>query len=215
MLDRHGQRQARKRVAAVAETLFSSVSMPVPVTVETVCAALAAHRGRAIRLIPMSTLDLRQPPFSGLWLAGEETDYIFFDNGLPMMAWQNAVRHELGHMLLGHRSSGALSDLMVILMRQVVPKASPSELRSTMQAPLCRMSGVAVLDDDDADPLRRGDPRHELEAELLAAELWKQWWRDPAPRPNAAPTSTPDDSVLCRFAGAMDYGPGRPADPTR
>ncbi|WP_336159879.1 hypothetical protein [Amycolatopsis sp. VC5-11] len=206
MLGRHEQRQARKRATAVAKALFSSVSMPDPVTVETVCATLAAHRGRAIRLIPMSTLDIDQPPFSGVWLAGRETDYVFFDDAWPRLAVRNAILHELGHILLDHRSNGRLTDLMVIMMKQVIPAASPAALRSTVQAGLCRTNGVAAAEIDT-------DPVHELEAELLAAELGTKW-SDPARRPTAARTGAQDDTVLRRVAGAMDYGLGLPADRT-
>lgn len=203
MLDRHDRRQARKRAAAAAKALFSSVPMPDPVTVETVCATVAAHRGRAIRLVPMSTIDIDQPPFSGLWLAWRNTDYVFFDDTLPKLAARNAIRHELGHILLDHRSNGGLSELMLVMMNQVAPAASPSTLRATVQPGLCRTNGIAVVEIDT-------DPVHELEAELLAAELWTKCG-EPAPRQAAPRTGTPDDSVLCRIAGAMDYAPGFPA----
>lgn len=72
-------------------------------SVRAVVERVAAYRGRPIRLEPRPARLLKLGGY-GLWLAGEKYDYIFYDRDTAPIHQHHTILHELGHMLLGHRT---------------------------------------------------------------------------------------------------------------
>lgn len=61
--------------------------------------AVAAHRGRALRLLPF---DLGPDAPSGLWVKTAESDYVLYDANASAQQRDAIICHELAHMLLQH-----------------------------------------------------------------------------------------------------------------
>lgn len=75
--------------------------IPVPWDRDRFIANLAEQRGRPIHLIPTDTASLAGSP-CGLWLVREHDDLILHEHGTSNYHIDQIVRHEIGHMVLGH-----------------------------------------------------------------------------------------------------------------
>jgi hypothetical protein len=101
--------------------------IPVPWNREVFVNNLAGMRGRPITLIPTDTAALADSP-CGLWLACDDDDLIFYESGTSDYHIDQIVRHEIGHIMLGHgRIRGGSADSVRDreLCRQLLPDIDP------------------------------------------------------------------------------------------
>ncbi|MFI7510506.1 DUF6545 domain-containing protein [Micromonospora aurantiaca] len=81
---------------------------PEPFTVEAWCEAIAAARGRRIR-IREASMHATWPP--GFFFNDDDVDYLIVDACLPTLARTQTLLHELAHLLLGHRGNALHGDI--------------------------------------------------------------------------------------------------------
>lgn len=197
MINRQVRRQVRRSVDEVLQEIAAAVTIPSPFSIETLRAELASYRNRGIELVLLSSLDfdgLAGPlPFSGVWLAGESTDYVFYDDRLPTLARENVILHEFAHMLLEHHSSGEIEDVLLLLMQQMRPDLDAATIRSSVTSAQCRTRHLEL-----------DVPENELAAELLATGMWELWGDQGLGQPGGHLLPA-DSEVLLRFAAAMDF----------
>lgn len=103
--------------------LIAGLDVPVPFDVDTLCARVAAHRGRPLRLVPVETTGEDQ--LSGFWAGYPEDDVIVFESATTPYHRACIVLHELGHILFDHHPA---SDLAAEVA-DAVPDASGAALR--------------------------------------------------------------------------------------
>ncbi len=94
--------------------------------VAALCRHVASARGR-----PLHLLDIRQrgPGPTGLWVATEKADYIFYSDLATALHRGHIILHEIGHMVLDHRVSAALTEATAELL---VPNLNPDVVRRTL-----------------------------------------------------------------------------------
>ncbi|MFJ8966659.1 hypothetical protein ACIRG5_45420 [Lentzea sp. NPDC102401] len=194
-------RAVRRRVGRIADDLLHAVAVPNPFDLGGFCAALAEHRGRPLTLVGLRTLLGDKPvpaQFSGLWLAGPDVDYLFYDDTTTPLHQRTSVLHEIAHMVLGHRSSERPQDVHLTLMRILLPDLDPVVVRRTMAPGLCRARDVQTIDGySDVQ---------EREAETLATVLIDRLqFPVDADLRRESPTaiSGGDADVLSRMAGGL------------
>lgn len=83
--------------------LARTLPIPVPWDRDTFIAAVAEMRGRPITLIPTDTAALTDSP-CGLWLARKHDDLILHEAGTSEYHIDQIICHEIGHMVLDHRT---------------------------------------------------------------------------------------------------------------
>src|ERR671933_554467 len=88
-------KQLRRR----CETRLHELELPSPFDVHRFCAGLAARRGRQIHLRPLT---LEGGP-SGLWIAGPDADFIFYEERTAPLHQLQITLHEICHIVCGHR----------------------------------------------------------------------------------------------------------------
>ncbi len=84
---------------ALVRQLDAAVPLAGIADVHALCGAIGALRGRPIQAEPLPL----SPPHSGLWLAGAQTDYIFYARDVSPLHEEHIILHELAHLLRGHR----------------------------------------------------------------------------------------------------------------
>ncbi|CRK57019.1 Cinorf13 protein [Alloactinosynnema sp. L-07] len=101
---------------------------------------LAAHRGRPLRLVPMSEYlsEGQVAPATGLLISLPHCDYIFYDDTVAASYSRVVCMHELGHLLLGHRARGELSNSAQLLLDILFPDLDPEMVRAQLGPVLCR-----------------------------------------------------------------------------
>lgn len=204
-----GRLARRRRMNRVLETVLADIDAPSPFDISKFCDALAHKRGRAIKLVPMSPLldGEHAPPFSGLWLGGKSTDYLFYDDTTSPFHQQNSLLHEVGHMLLDHQATGEPDDVHVQLFTMLMPNVAPDVVRNSVRAGLCRStSGLDGFTNSQ-----------ERDAESLAALIWERYSgmtsdRSFHPTLDAADADAVEDAeVISRMAEVLS----RPRKPGR
>lgn len=95
---------------------------------------LAEMRGRRIHLVPADTASLAGSP-CGLLIVRPDDDIIVYEAGTSEYHIDQIVRHEVGHMMLGHDrvqieepSSQSASDLF----HTVMPNIDPAAVRAVL-----------------------------------------------------------------------------------
>lgn len=85
--------------------LARSLPIPVPWDRQAFIDSVAEMRGRPITLLPVDTAaqQLTNSP-CGLWLMREDDDVIVHEMGTSQYHIDQICLHEVGHMLLGHRT---------------------------------------------------------------------------------------------------------------
>ncbi|WP_031465844.1 hypothetical protein [Sciscionella sediminilitoris] len=81
--------------------LLRELEIGAPLDVPLLCARLAAHRGRPIRLMPYP---LPTPGAFGLWIGTAEEDYVLYQRDTTAAHQEHIILHELGHILSDHGS---------------------------------------------------------------------------------------------------------------
>lgn len=108
-------------------SMARELPIPVPWDREVFIQNLSEKRGRPITLVPIETAALADSP-CGLWLARDTDDLIFHETGTSDYHIDQIVRHEVGHMVLGHGRTGDRgSDRARVqqLCREVLPDIDP------------------------------------------------------------------------------------------
>lgn len=83
--------------------LVRTLPIPIPWDRSAFVQSVADMRGRPITLIPAETAFLADS-LCGLWLARDGDDLILHERGTSDYHIDQIVCHEIGHMILGHRS---------------------------------------------------------------------------------------------------------------
>ncbi|GGS31599.1 MULTISPECIES: ImmA/IrrE family metallo-endopeptidase [Actinokineospora] len=155
-------RRARRRVSDAVDSVIAGIPAEpgAPFDIADFCARLAELRGRPIELLAMGPLLGGRPvPMTGLLVALPNADYLFYDDSTSPSFRENAIMHELGHLVLGHSAGGSPLDDDVDLMATLLPDLDPGMVR--------RMLSTALG--------RRGyTDRQEVEAEMFASLLWRR-----------------------------------------
>lgn len=95
---------------------------------------VAEMRGRPIRLVPVETAFLADSP-CGLWVARDHDDVIVHERGTSDYHIDQIVCHEIGHMLLGHRSGTPREnreDTIESAWRRLLPDVSPESVHAVL-----------------------------------------------------------------------------------
>ncbi len=108
--------------------VIEHVDVPPPYDVNALCDALEQKRQREISLIPMA-MPTRPGSPCGLWIATDEVDYILYQKNTSKAHGAHIVRHEVGHMLLGHSSTPANRDEVAQFL---MPSLSPALVRTVL-----------------------------------------------------------------------------------
>lgn len=118
---------------------------------------VARRRNRPIHLSPMEMLEEEQ---FGVWLEGEQFDYIFFEKNTARVHQEHAIVHELSHMLLGHRTYRVRPDsvatnaiLMRTLCRSSKEEREAEELATVIQEAFLEQSGLEALAQVSTTPI--------------------------------------------------------------
>ena len=156
-------RRARRRVSDAVDAVVAGIPAEpgAPFDIADFCARLAELRGRPIELLAMGPLlGGRAVPMTGLLVALPTSDYLFYDDGTSPSFRENAIMHELGHLVLGHSAGGEpAGDDDLDLLTSLLPDLDPDMVR--------RMLSTALG--------RRGyTDRQEIEAEMFASLLWRR-----------------------------------------
>ena len=167
---------AGRRCAAIVR----EVDIPEPFDLSQFMAKLVLQRKRPIFLHPF-TAGPGVP--CGVWIATDEADYIFHEEGTTPFHKTHIVLHEIAHMLLDHRGGGAWQDLA----RLLAPDIGPGLARLI----LGRTAYITV---------------EEREAETLASLILQQGSAAPSPAPDAGPGTA---GVIYRLEQAWGRGSRR------
>ncbi|WP_457180747.1 hypothetical protein [Mycobacteroides abscessus] len=147
--------------------LARELLIPGPWNREKFIENLARRRGRPIRLIPTDTVSLADSP-CGLWLVRDDDDVILYEEGTSEPHIDQIIRHEVGHMVLGHDQSRADEDRADVeqaghaplaIFQTLFPNIDPETIRS-----------ILGLDSEPYDSEHEGNDSP-LEGVELAVEL--------------------------------------------
>ncbi|MFE9773535.1 ParH-like protein [Streptomyces sp. NPDC005931] len=108
--------------------VVEQVDVPAPYDVNALCDALERIRQREISLVPMA-MPTRPGSPCGLWIATDDIDYILYQKNTSKAHGGHIVRHEAGHMLLGHSSAPAHRDEVAQLL---MPSLSAALVRTVL-----------------------------------------------------------------------------------
>ncbi|MER6916117.1 ParH-like protein [Streptomyces sp. NPDC000594] len=108
--------------------VIEQIEITAPYDANAVCDALERIRQREISLVPMA-MPTRPGSPCGLWVATDEVDYILYQSNTSKAHRAHIVRHEAGHMLLGHTSTQANRDEVAQLL---MPTLSPDLVRTVL-----------------------------------------------------------------------------------
>ncbi|MER6316467.1 hypothetical protein ABT237_22235 [Streptomyces sp. NPDC001581] len=104
------------------------LEIPAPYDVNGVCDLIERRRGRPLSVLPM-TIPVYEGSPSGLWVETDESDYILFQEKTSRAHQEHIVAHEIGHMLLNHRSLPSDQDEVA---RLLMPNLDPSLVRTVL-----------------------------------------------------------------------------------
>ncbi|MUM21778.1 hypothetical protein FZI91_08685 [Mycobacterium sp. CBMA271] len=108
--------------------------IPVPWDRERFIANLAEQRSRPIHLIATDTASLAGSP-CGLWLVREHDDVILHERSTSNYHIDQIVRHEIGHMVLGHDRTHIdqpVPETASALFRNILPDISVDSVRAVL-----------------------------------------------------------------------------------
>ena len=106
------------------ERRLADVAVSEPFDGFALCQAIAASRGRTAVL---EKVELPADAPCGLWLATDETDYLFVQRNTSELHSRHIVIHEAGHMLWEHKGMPVSQDELI---RILMPNLDPGVVRS-------------------------------------------------------------------------------------
>jgi len=124
-------------VALSAEQMLErarELPIPTPWKLDKFIANIAEMRGRPIHLIGTDTVTAAGSP-CGLWLVRPHDDVILYDQNTSAYHIDQIVRHEIGHMVLGHDlavSDEPVPDRTSEVFRSVLPDISADTIRAVL-----------------------------------------------------------------------------------
>jgi hypothetical protein len=102
------------------------LDLKAPLDIGVLCARLGDQRGKPIRVLPMTA---RPTDPSGIWLATDAADYVFYEQNTSRLHREHIILHEIGHLLLGHSAGAVLTDTTA---RMLMPNLDPAHVRRTL-----------------------------------------------------------------------------------
>lgn len=106
--------------------LVRRLDLKAPLDIGELCARLGDQRGRPIRVLPMTA---RPTDPSGIWLATDAADYVFYEQNTSRLHREHIILHEIGHLLLEHSGGVVLTDTTAQLL---MPDLDPTHVRRTL-----------------------------------------------------------------------------------
>ncbi|MEV7004666.1 hypothetical protein AB0N62_44895 [Streptomyces sp. NPDC093982] len=112
--------------------MLGAIDIPHPFGIEVFCERIAAQRGRPLHLHSVPGVSGTDAP-CGVWIATENADHIFHEAATSPLHQDHIILHEIGHMLLGHRSildgvqtagSGLFPDIDPVTVVSLLTRAS-------------------------------------------------------------------------------------------
>ncbi|GAA3741686.1 hypothetical protein GCM10022225_26470 [Plantactinospora mayteni] len=156
------------------ERIIERIPLPQPFDVDALRLALAKHRAR-----PLNFHALPQPTTpglpSGMWLATDQEDHIFYDGQTSPLHQRHIIFHEIGHILFDHNDR--------ILLDNAVLHSSANSLDPDI---VKRFSSRTCY-----------STREEQEAEMTATLLLE--------KVGSHSTSSPSNGVLANLERALGY----------
>jgi hypothetical protein len=104
--------------------LVGSLTVPEPWDLTSFIDSVASKRGKPIRLMPHTGLFGSGQP-CGIWIGRNTDDIIVYDDTTSSYHVEHIVLHELGHLLLEHRS-GPDSDPDTVSIHELLPDVDPA-----------------------------------------------------------------------------------------
>jgi hypothetical protein len=98
--------------------IADGLDLPDPFDLAELCRRAGEARDRPIVLVPMAIAALG---VSGLWLASNDVDYIWYEQNTSAPHREHVILHELGHILCGHEQSESATDVLAALFPQLDP----------------------------------------------------------------------------------------------
>jgi hypothetical protein len=114
-------RDVRRR----CEHLLDAVDLPEPFDTTTFRDAVAARRGRPIRMVPQE----RMVGPCGVLVSMQDVDYVFFEATTSRVHRDHIIAHELGHLLCDHVPKDRLGD---DVLRALMPDLDPTMVRKAL-----------------------------------------------------------------------------------
>jgi hypothetical protein len=120
----------RRRTAALcrqSEAQLTSLGLPGIFTIAQLCQRVEHRRARKIELIPRELPALAP---HGLWVAGENADYVFYDCSVGPVRQHQIIAHEFGHMLFDDNATEADTAELIAML---APDLSQRTVRNLQQ----------------------------------------------------------------------------------
>jgi hypothetical protein len=139
--------------------MVRELPLPQPFDAHELCRAVAAQRGREIRVLPMNGGD---SGVLGLWVATEQADLICYEATTTPPHQEHIILHELGHLLCNHypaQLSGTehmrmlMPDLDPLMVQRILGRtsyAATEEQEAELLATLIRQAAVPGCTDSVA-----------------------------------------------------------------
>ncbi|MEU4203854.1 hypothetical protein [Streptomyces sp. NPDC045470] len=145
-----------RRLRRRCRRVIDGIPLPEPFSAQELCVRLAADRDRPLRLLTLPTpTGLGMP--TGMWLATEEGDYVFYDAQTSPLHQEHIILHEIGHLVCDHRM--AVEDPRLF---RHIDIGDPASIRRALGR-------------------TRYSDRQEQEAEMIASLILEGAGRVPAP----------------------------------
>ncbi|MEV0678610.1 hypothetical protein AB0I60_19040 [Actinosynnema sp. NPDC050436] len=110
---------SRLRVRRRCRRVVARLDFPDPFDLAELCRRAGRARGRPIELVPAPLAALG---LSGLWLAAEHLDYVWYEQNTSAPHREHVVLHELGHILCNHGGSGSSDEVLAALFPDLDPE---------------------------------------------------------------------------------------------
>lgn len=113
---------------ARCEARLTDLPIPDPFDLTAFCARLSRDRDRPIVLVPMA---LAAGGVSGLWIAGEGSDYVVYEETTTPLHQVHIALHEIGHLLCDHQGAALFATLAPDVVRRGLGRTGYSSAEET------------------------------------------------------------------------------------